>query len=292
MARIGLRNLKTALAVFICMIISKVLKLEYPFFVVIAAIISMENSVTNSFKAGKNRMLGTLIGAVIGLICALIRPGSALLCGIGMVGVIYCCNFLKWRKPIPIAGIVFIAVMVSIKGKNPFFYSINRMFDTLIGIVVAVAVNYLVFPPNYLPRIRRMIRELSVETKYILDQLFIKDEELNLVDYEQKIIKVIELWELSREDSKIYRRKLDREISGTQNVLDDLAEIYRHLRIVIQLKPVSIPNPANAGQLQLIFNQSELLPHQENKEVNNIVFNYHLQEALNLYHDITDFTAD
>ncbi|HEX3046384.1 MAG TPA: aromatic acid exporter family protein [Bacillota bacterium] len=207
MARIGLRNLKTALAVFICMLISKILKLEYPFFVAIAAIISMENSLSNSFKAGKSRMLGTIIGASIGLICALIRPGSALLSGIGIIGVIYLCNFLKWRKPISIAGIVFMAVMISLRGKNPFFYSINRITDTLIGIIVAVAVNYLIFPPDYLPRILRIISALSIKTAQIIKKLLNNDENVSLVEYEQGIAKANELWELSYEDNKIRKRK-------------------------------------------------------------------------------------
>lgn len=291
MVHISLRNLKTSLAVFICVVISQLFKLEYPFFVVVAAIISMENSLMNSFKAGRNRMLGTLIGAGIGLFCALIRPGSALLCGIGMILVIFLCNFLKWRKPIPIAGIVFIAVMVSLNGKSPIQYSINRIIDTFIGIVVAVGVNYLVFPPNYVPRIRRIITELSIKTKNIIQTLLIDNRDISLVEYEQEIVKANELWEISNEDSKIHRGKGSKEISSIRNVLDELTEIYRHLQIIIQLKPISALNQPNTMEIQSIFNGVNLLPYQEREDEKNIVLNYHVRKVLNLYRDITDFTA-
>ncbi|MBC8059981.1 MAG: aromatic acid exporter family protein [Clostridiaceae bacterium] len=151
----GMRNIKTALAVIICVLISRILKLEYSFYAAIAAIISMENTVINSFRAGKNRMLGTLIGAGIGFLCASIVPGNAILCGIGVVIVIYICNLLKWEKSISIACIVFMAIMVNLNGKNPFVYSMNRILDTFIGITVAVLVNYFIFPPNYANDIKR-----------------------------------------------------------------------------------------------------------------------------------------
>ncbi|MDU2243799.1 MAG: aromatic acid exporter family protein, partial [Paenibacillus sp.] len=58
---IGLRNLKTGLAICLCVIIAALMRLEYPFYAAIATIISMENSVTNSFTAGKHRTMGTFV---------------------------------------------------------------------------------------------------------------------------------------------------------------------------------------------------------------------------------------
>lgn len=147
---IGMRNIKTALAVFICLFISQALHLQYPFYAVIATIIAMENSVTNSYTVGKNRVMGTIVGAICGLAFALIDPYSAFFSAIGIVVVIYICNLLQWNKSISIASIVFLAIMLNLQpGESPWFYGMNRVIDTLIGIGVAVAVNYLVFPPKH-----------------------------------------------------------------------------------------------------------------------------------------------
>jgi len=72
MPKIGMRNVKTAIAVFLCVFISRFFKMEYPFYSGIATVIAMQSSVVESFTAGKIRMFGTLVGALIGLIFSLI----------------------------------------------------------------------------------------------------------------------------------------------------------------------------------------------------------------------------
>lgn len=150
MKKVGMRNIKTAIAVFICLIISHLLKLEYPFYAAIAAIISMQSSVEGSYQVGKNRMLGTLIGGVVGYGCALISPGNPVIASVGLILVIYICTLLEWKGSVSIAGIVFLAIMVNLKGKPPLQYSVNRVVDTFIGIIVSLLVNYLIFPPKKL----------------------------------------------------------------------------------------------------------------------------------------------
>lgn len=146
--KVGMRNIKTAIAVFISIILSKLFKMEYPFYAAIAAIISMQSSVEESFKTGRNRMLGTSIGAAVGFVCALINPGNAFVSAIGIVIVIYLCNLIKWKEASSIGGVVFLAIMLNLKGNNPLWYSINRLLDTFLGIIVAIAVNYFIIPPK------------------------------------------------------------------------------------------------------------------------------------------------
>lgn len=146
--KVGMRNIKTAISVVLSILISKAFKMEYPFYTAIASIISMQSSVEASFKAGRNRILGTLVGAAVGFICALIRPGDALIAGVGIVAVIYVCNLLQWKESASIACVVFCAIMLNLKGGSALLYSLNRILDTFVGIVVAVAVNRLILPPQ------------------------------------------------------------------------------------------------------------------------------------------------
>ena len=279
------------MAVFICVVISKVARLEFTFFVAIAAIISMENSLTNSIKAGKNRMAGTFIGAVIGLIGALIKPGSAIICGLRMIAVIYFCNLLRWRKPISIAGVVFIAIMVSLGGKNPVQYSINRILDTFIGITVAVVVNYLFFPPDYIRRIRRIITELIAKTEQILYHLFIDGQNVGLIEYEQELAKGNELLELSCADSKLRKLRNAEEIPGIQKAFGALNRIAKLLVILSQMNPGSNLNESGARELQKSFGWEHLHPGAVRDDETSIVFNYHLREILTLYHSLKQTVA-
>lgn len=146
--KVGMRNIKTAISVSISILIARALKMEYPFYTAIASIITMQGSVETSFIVGRNRMIGTLLGAFVGFICASIRPGEPLIAGAGIVLVIYLCNIVNRKESSSIAGVVFCAIMLNLKGGSVLFYSINRILDTFVGIAVAVIVNYFLMPPK------------------------------------------------------------------------------------------------------------------------------------------------
>lgn len=144
MMKIGSRNIKTAISVFICISIFQLLNRPYPFYACIAAVICMKNNFQNSFVIGKNRMIGTTIGGAIGLALTLIFGTHSIVVGFGIVLVIYLCNLCKQSDSIVIACIVFIAIMTNLKGTPSYIYATNRVIDTFIGINVSILVN--VFP--------------------------------------------------------------------------------------------------------------------------------------------------
>ena len=52
--KIGARNLKTALAVTLCIGFFELIHRQYPFYACIAAVICMKDTVENSYKMGKS----------------------------------------------------------------------------------------------------------------------------------------------------------------------------------------------------------------------------------------------
>ncbi|MGL4771994.1 MAG: aromatic acid exporter family protein, partial [Clostridium sp.] len=56
--KVGLRNIKTALAVFVCMFLFSIFNNDNPFYACIAAVICMGDTVENSLIMGKNRIIG------------------------------------------------------------------------------------------------------------------------------------------------------------------------------------------------------------------------------------------
>lgn len=148
MKRIGMRNIKTALSVGICIILLRILRVDSPFYACIAAVITMQTTVENSFQTGKNRLIGTTIGAIIGIIFSYIAPHSAILTVIGVSLIIYITNILHENKSANIACVVFLAIMINLKTISPLQYGINRFIETAIGIIVAVIVNRYICPYN------------------------------------------------------------------------------------------------------------------------------------------------
>ncbi|RRJ66782.1 aromatic acid exporter family protein [Paenibacillus oralis] len=222
---IGLRNVKTGIAIFICLIVSTLLHLEYPFYAAIATIISMENSVTNSFKAGKHRTMGTFIGAIVGASFAFLEPRNAFYCAIGVMVVIYICNLLKWNKSVSIACIVFLAIMLNLKpGENPLSYGFHRITDTLIGIAVAVIVNYVVFPPRHEVSLHKARKALAKRMAEMFEQMAEQGEEPDLKGLRSQLSSLENYYQLCK-----YEFHLKKDLGGTMDQIGEEIESYRHI---------------------------------------------------------------
>jgi uncharacterized membrane protein YgaE (UPF0421/DUF939 family) len=144
---IGMRNIKTAIAVGLSIVVARLFALQSPFYTSIAAIISMQDTVENGYKAGKDRLLGTIVGAIVGICVAYIAKGRVIIISLGIVLLIAILNLLKWKKSVSIAGVVFCAINLNLHGDNPFIYATYRTTDTIIGIVIAILVNRFIYPP-------------------------------------------------------------------------------------------------------------------------------------------------
>lgn len=153
--KVGFRNIKTALAVMICMLIFQAIGRENPFYACIAAVICMKDTVSSSFTMGKNRLIGTLIGALTGLILIYLVLHFKFLYNIipvvtalGIVMAIYVCNMLYKPGSVVISCIVVIGIMVNHVGPESYTYAIGRSIDTAVGILVAILLNKYFNPPT------------------------------------------------------------------------------------------------------------------------------------------------
>lgn len=232
---IGLRNAKTGLAICICVIIASLLHLEYPFYAAIATIISMENSVTNSFTAGKHRTMGTFVGAIVGAGFAMIEPGNAVYCAIGVILVIYVCNLLKWNKSISIGCIVFLAIMLNLQpGESPIFYGINRITDTLIGIAVAVVVNLVVFPPKHEAGLEKARKVVAKRMADLFGQIATCRETVDLKSFRAELDSLVKYYQLCKEEFHLTKH-LNDSMDQIGEEIDSYRQIYEHLVILRRL---------------------------------------------------------
>lgn len=149
---IGMRNVKTALAATLCAL------LYYPFernptFACIGAIFGTGSDMNNSKLSGGNRLFGTIIGGILGMflfriyICFYPEGGTELLLFlllfIGIILLIVTSLYLKWPGAIQPGGVVLCIILFNTPVDTYIAYSFNRMFDTGIGVVVALLINLL-----------------------------------------------------------------------------------------------------------------------------------------------------
>ena len=146
---IGSRNIKTALSVLVCLVF-------WPnsLFAAIAAVICVQDTVENSLNIGINRLVGTLLGGILGVIFLYITNGLhlqnvlPLVVSIGVSLIIYICNLIKKPSACSISSITLMSILVSQSYNDPLVYSIQRTIGTAFGVIVAILINKYIHPPK------------------------------------------------------------------------------------------------------------------------------------------------
>lgn len=155
---VGMRNLKTALSVSLCLLFYRLTGLDGAFLAAVAAIICLQESVEKSVSIGIHRLTGTAFGAFMGMIFLYIdlyfpsRDLSILLATAGVVVFILFCNALRVNDSIVIGCVVFLSIVLQQSSGSPFWYSVNRLLDTAIGVVFAILINRFIRNPDRLPQ--------------------------------------------------------------------------------------------------------------------------------------------
>lgn len=150
----GLRIIKTGLAVLIAMLISYFRPGEgLDFYSAIAAIICMQQSVHETYHKGLGRIIGTIFGGGMGLCFLLLFPDNSLPDILRIIIIAILVTIIIWimasvnkKDAVSIAGIVFLSVSINhAEDIMPFNFALNRVIDTLIGVLVAFFINYIDF---------------------------------------------------------------------------------------------------------------------------------------------------
>ena len=151
---VGMRTIKTATAAAICALIYYFLD-RSPAFACIGAIFGLGTSMEHSKLNGGNRLFGTAIGGVLGMalfrIYLFFHPegGRSLLLValvfIGTILLIVLCQMF-WVGGVQPGGVVLFILLFNTPVDTYISYALNRIFDTGVGVVVALFIN------KYFPR--------------------------------------------------------------------------------------------------------------------------------------------
>ena len=158
----GQRIVRTVVAVLLCMLIYEARgRRGMPIFALIAVVMCITPYTRDTKAIAKRRVVGTLIGAGLGVITLLLEfrlfrmkePDGIIHYAIAALGtgvVIYFTVWLRLADIAQFAGIVFLIVVITQTGSsNVFQYAYHRIIDTLIGIAIGECVNRV-----HLPRLR------------------------------------------------------------------------------------------------------------------------------------------
>ena len=158
----GQRIMRSIVAVWLCMLVYVIRGMNgEPFYSIIAALQCVQPYSSNMISEGRERIIGTLIGAFWGsviLFAELLPVGGSfrttvifyLLLGVFSGLVIYSTVLMGIPQYALFAAVVFLGIaMYHVEDVNPYIHVYYRTIETIIGVGVAIAINSVHFPRIY-----------------------------------------------------------------------------------------------------------------------------------------------
>jgi len=153
---IGMRNMKTAVSTTLCALIYLVfLPNRNPAFACIGAIFGMGSNTEDSKLNGGNRLFGTIIGGVLGMLLfrlyLVFNPEGnfefplLIFLFIGTILLVMTSLFFHWPGAIQPGGVVLCIILFNQEPNAFIQYSLDRIFDTALGVMLSIVIN-MFFP--------------------------------------------------------------------------------------------------------------------------------------------------
>lgn len=150
---IGARIIKSGIGVLICMLIYFLRGNEgMPFYSALAVLWCMRAYNSETKDMAIQRIIGTFIGAVYGLIVLLvIKTFESIniiavysICSLMIIPIIYTTVLINKKNASFFSCVVFLSITITHSfDSNPYIFVLNRVLDTFIGIFVGVALNFV-----------------------------------------------------------------------------------------------------------------------------------------------------
>lgn len=274
----GMRTIKTALAVVITLFIGDLLSIQSPFFAAIAAIISMESSVSESFKSGRNRIYGTILGGIVALTFSLMLPTNTIVIGLGIIVIIYLCNLFGWKDTVKISSFVFLSILLNYESGSHLNYVLHRTLDTFLGLTIGTLVNFFVLPHNVKEKVVDSIDKIYSQLKSMLESIIWQDQNINIEQLRKDLIKIEEKYTILKSETRFHITKDDSSLDY-RRIFIIFENTYNHLKIITTTEKNPVLDETNRISLEELFDRKINKPSTEMDNV-DLAYNYHLSKAI------------
>ena len=283
--RIGMRTLKTVLAVVVSMLIvdhygttdSKLI------FAMVGATAAMQPTFTESLESSAAQVVGVIFGAAAGLFLRHLPLPMLANTGLGIALCIVLYNVLRIRfsPSMPIFMVVLLCTTPDIQAIP---YAAGRIWDSAIGLGVGMLINTLVFPYDNSRRIRDTVVSLDRTLIQFLEEMFDGNDELP--DAEEMTAKIDEI---SHQLAIFASQKLIKDRSRQRRELETFRvcegkarRLVAHMEVLSHIGRPGCLSEENCARLEacgarFVAGQADSCPVEL-----NTVTNYHVRQLLEL----------
>lgn len=288
---IGLRTVKTAVAVLIAMLLVEAYGTSNSklIFAMLGAMTAMRPTFRESLSASLAQLVGVLFGGLLGVaLLQLPLPGLAQ-AGIGIVLVITLYNMLHipFAPDLPCLIVVLLCVTADIQ---PGQYAVGRFWDTAIGLAVGMLVNVLVFPYDNSRRVRDTAQSLDREVITFLEELFDGDDCLpdadtmeEKIDYLDGQLKILTNQKLIL---RLQNRKVNLELY--RQCEKKARELAAQMEVLYQMGRPGVLSEENRSLLAECGAEIRAAEGEAEQTQWDIVTNYHVSQILRLRRELLE----
>lgn len=182
--RLGMRTIKTALAVMLCILLFYLTDRGSPLIAALAAVFSLRQDLTTSISFGRSRVLGNSLGGLFAMIFYYVQSFfkndfyvELFLLPFFVILVIVLSDGINNNSGIISAIATMLLIAFSIPQGESILYALNRVLDTFIGTIIAISLNGVISPQT---------DEKEKQIKEDLVELRKKEADLNKMLYDVK----------------------------------------------------------------------------------------------------------
>ena len=171
---IGWRTLKTAISIFLCVLLFKVLHAN-PAIACLSSVFSLRENTSKTFSFGKSRLISNACGGILALIIFQLNQwwsftwSELILLPLAVIIFIQLMNLINNQAGIISGMAAFFVIFFTIPGEQSFTYAILRTADTFAGVLIAIFVNHFIHPQNT-PSSAQQIVKIEQQIKVLQKQ--------------------------------------------------------------------------------------------------------------------------
>jgi len=153
--RLGLRTLKTGLAVMLVAALFVILHRGSPMIAALAAVFALRSDFETTLEFGKSRIIGNAIGGAFAILYYLLFTAChrnewsmVILLPVLLMVLISLNDGINNNKGLIGSVAAFLMIALTIPTDATYIYALQRVFDTFIGTVAAIIMNIGVHPTD------------------------------------------------------------------------------------------------------------------------------------------------
>lgn len=286
---IGLRTIKTAVAVIIAMVIvdffgttpSKLI------FAMLGAMAAVQPTFQESVESCLTQIVGVLFGALAGILLLALPLSPLAATGIGIVLVITLYNALRIRFS-PSLPCFIVVMLCTSSDIEPVSYAIGRIWDSAIGLSIGMLINTLVFPYDNSRKICSTVKSLDRELIHFLEDMFDGDDILPDSDKMTRMIDDMDRQLAIFSKQRLFHRlrKQRQELQAFRTCEWKARQLVAHMEVLCHMDQPGRLNAENRTRLErcnaLIQDERTSLED----DTYDTVTNYHVAKILTLRQDL------